>query len=171
MSKKQSLVTVLIGLCSFVIGFFFNLNLSQALTILTGNYFIDALFEFMVTAPVLIPVLVLLSLFGVIRRKEWLTRFLIYLASAYVILTLIYLVSQFTLPLLPFLYDQPFQYIRSSVGAAFLAALCSLLAYFKVQNIILRFFLLFGALLPVALLVFIPLSLKYNGISWSHFGD
>ena len=86
-------------------------------------------------------------------------------------MTISYLVSQLTVPLLPFLYDEPFQYIRASVGSASLTALFSLVAYFKVQSVQSRLWLLVGVLLPILSLPIIALSLEHNNISWSHLED
>ena len=86
-------------------------------------------------------------------------------------MTISYLVSQLTVPLLPFLYDEPFQYIRASVGSASLTALFSLVAYFKVQSVQSRLWLLVGVLLPILSLPIIAFSLEHNNISWSHLED
>ena len=148
-------------------------NVRHTTKLLTGNYLFDALFELAMTSPVII-VLALSTGLYVWKRSSNTpisTSVLVALGLFYTALSVIYIGSQLIAPILPFLYDETFKYIRASVGATFLAAVFSSIAYFRGAPPRWKYLLLLGIVLPILLIPIMPWSLELNGMSWRHFDD
>ncbi|WP_089729797.1 hypothetical protein [Candidatus Thiosymbion oneisti] len=166
-------VVILAAVAGLVLVGEYEVSAFRIVQVLTGNFLIDALFELWVTAPVLLPAALLCAL-----ALRWfvgismVSGLLLSLAVAYAVIFFVYVLSQFTIPLLPILYDVRFQYIRASVGAGFLASLFSILL--SLRSDVPRRFPFVRALIVVLPLVAVPillLSLDVNGITWAHFDD
>ncbi len=176
MSIKSILVLVVVTLTSvagLVLSGEYEISAFRIVQVLTGNFLIDALLELWVTAPVLFLVALLCAL--VLRwfiAISMVSGLLLSLAVAYAVIFFVYVLSQFTIPLLPILYDTRFEYIRASVGASFLASLFSILL--SLRSDMPRRLPFVRALIVMLPLVAIPillLSLDVNNIAWAHFDD
>jgi hypothetical protein len=165
-------ITILFYLIGNYMGYL-KFDVTHILRILTGNYFLDALIELIITGPFTI---VIVFLFNICFHRNKFTKYLfknilIYTSISYIFLVLVYTISQFTIPLLPFLYKYTFNYIRPSVGGAFISFFLSSFAYLNTENIHLKIVLALGISAPILMTGIIPLSIEINGISWLHFVD
>jgi hypothetical protein len=149
----------------------YTIHLYQAIQLLTGNFLIDAFITIIVTAPYFVPITLVISFIVKTQQLRFGERFLISLACVYSVLSLISIISQLTVPLLPFFLDATFQYIRESIGSSFLAAILSVFCYHRTSNFILKNILAFGICSPIILVPIIPWSLEIHGLSWTHLFD
>ncbi len=165
-------ITLVLFLISKLTGYG-KFNLEETFRILTGNYLLDAFLELLITAPCIITLAFSFSLLfpQIFFGKKFGEKLLTYTALCYVLLAFLYIISQFTIPILSFLYKKPFNYIRPSVGASFVACSLSIFSYFFDHNLYIKVFLAIGISIPILLIGLIPLSLEINGISWLHFVD
>ncbi len=148
-------------------------NVRHTMKLLTGNFLFDSLFELAITSPVIIGLALVTALY--VWKRGSSTRISTSVLTAfgvfYTALSVIYIGSQLIAPILPFLYDETFKYIRASVGATFLAAVFSSIAYFRGAPPRWKYLLLLGIVLPILLIPIMPWSLELNGMSWRHFDD
>lgn len=169
-----ALVTVnLIAVAGLVLSGEHEISVFRVVQVLTGNFLIDALLELWITAPAVFPAALLCALalrwFGGISMASGL---LLSLAVAYAVLFFVYVLSQLTIPLLPFFLDVRFQYIRASVGAGFLASLFSILLSLRSDAPRRLWFLrALIVMLPLVAVPILSLSLEVNGIAWAHLDD
>lgn len=179
-SGKLPLAGLIAAICIALAGCYagsifagYTFPVQKVMQVLSGNFLFDALFEFAITGLVVIPVVLLTSFYRLKRvaTTSFVKTTIILFASIYTALSAIYILSQLITPLLPILYDQPFKYIRASIGVAFLASIFSIPGYYSVQNNTLKYLLIIGMVLPILIVPLIPWSLELNGMSWSHLDD
>lgn len=143
----------------------------EFLRILTGNYFFDAFISFIFIIPICIIFFIIkMSLKKLLNYffEIGYLKFLIYICT---FITIIALISQIVYPILFFAFPLKFQYIRLSVGFAFLSFLFSVINIVVNKKNEISLIIFIGIILPFLLLIIIPWSLYINNISWLHFVD
>lgn len=160
-NKTRSIVLLNILLVAMVF-LLFDLSFENLIRVLTGNFFADSVMNLIFNIPFLV-------VFLVVRRKF--RGLLLFLLGLNVLWFYSDVISIMFGPFLPLFPPHEWQYVRSCVGAGFLAFGLSVICLVRGNDAWAIRISSFGLFAPFVSLCMVLLALRHHDVSWLLFTD